>query len=53
MEDTNVENLHAVLAEGDGVEALRLLQDNGGGGTQASLTWVKTQGLQKCVSSLL
>lgn len=39
--DTNVRNLHRVLVEGDGVEALGLLQDDGGGGTQASLTCVE------------
>lgn len=42
--DTKVGNLHGVLVEGDGVEALGLLQDDGGGGTQASLTCVKAAG---------
>lgn len=43
-EDPNVGNLHGVLVEGDGVEALGLLQDDGGGGTQASLTCVTATG---------
>lgn len=42
--DTKVGNLHGVLVEGDGVEALGLLQDDGGGGTQASLTCVEATG---------
>lgn len=33
--------LHRVLAEGDSVEALWLLQDDGRGGTQTSLTWIE------------
>lgn len=35
---THRKDLHGVLAEGDGVEALLFLQHDGGGGTQASWT---------------
>lgn len=42
-------DVHRVLVEGDGVEALGLLKDDGGGGTQASLTWMKEKGKEKLV----
>lgn len=46
-------DVHGVLVEGDRVEALWLLKDDGGGGTQASLTWMKEKGKIRSLDSTL